>query len=216
MKNKSTDGRWLSLQSAADKLGVHPSTLRRWSEEGRVVFSVTVGGHRRFAEQELDQFLSQHSRGHGVADGVGSGAWATLALKQTRQEVAMKGDAQWLRSLDDAARDQHRVLGRRLMGLTLQYVSSESSESPGAVLLLDEARAIGVAYAQLSRGSGVLLRDALEAALFFRDRLLEASWEQPADAHGRVVQVQDRKLDRRINALLNVVQLGMVEEYERA
>jgi excisionase family DNA binding protein len=197
-------GRWLSLQGAADKLGVHTSTLRRWAEEGVVAHTVTAGGHRRFDVHELEQFLAQRSRGAAI-DVAGSGAWANVALAQTRQEVVSQSDAQWLRTLDDAARERHRLLGRRLMGLTLQFVSSELAAERA---LLDEARAIGVAYAELSRSEGVPLRAALEAALFFRDRLLEASWEQPVGA-------SDRRLDRRINMLLNVVQLGMADGYER-
>lgn len=195
--------RWLSLQGAADMLGVHTSTLRRWAEEGVVAHTVTAGGHRRFDVQELERFLARQSR--GAAPGAdGSNSWAHLVLAQTRREVATHGDAHWLRSLNDAARERHRLLGRRLMGLTLQFVSSESEEESA---LLDEARAIGLTYAQLSRSEGVSLRDALEAALFFRDRLLEASWELPAGS-------SDRRLDRRINVLLNMVQLGMAEGYE--
>lgn len=207
MKNK----RWLSLQAAADMLGVHTSTLRRWAEEGLVTHTVTIGGHRRFDVQELERFLAQRSRG-GAVDAPGADAsksWVTLALTQARQEAASRGDAQWLKTLDDDSRERHRMLGRRLMGLTLQFVSAEAAD---VRMMLDEAHSIGVTYAQLSRTAGVPLRDALEAALFFRDRLLEASWEQPVELRGAA----DRRLDRRINELLNQVQLGMVEGYEEA
>jgi excisionase family DNA binding protein len=198
--------RWVSLQAAADMLGVHTSTLRRWAEEGVIAHTVTVGGHRRFDVQELERFLAQRSRS-GVVDADESGTWVTAALTQARQGAAAQGDAQWLKTLDEASRERHRMLGRRLMGLTLQFISAEAADGR---MMLDEAHSIGVAYAQLSRAAGVPLRDALEAALFFRDRLLEASWEQPLTMHGAA----DRRLDRRINELLNQVQLGMAQGYE--
>jgi putative two-component system response regulator len=41
----------LTLQHAAETIGVSPARLRRWSDEGRIETTRTAGGHRRF---ELD------------------------------------------------------------------------------------------------------------------------------------------------------------------
>ena len=41
---------WLTLSEAAEQLGVHPTTLRRWADNGDIPVSVTPGGHRRFLE----------------------------------------------------------------------------------------------------------------------------------------------------------------------
>lgn len=38
----------LTTKQAAEKLNVHPHTLRAWTDSGRVVCSRTAGGHRRF------------------------------------------------------------------------------------------------------------------------------------------------------------------------
>ena len=48
---------WLSLGQAAKYLGVSESTLRKWSDEGRVPAFSTPGGHRRFRTRDLDDFL---------------------------------------------------------------------------------------------------------------------------------------------------------------
>jgi len=50
---------WLSISAAAAYLGVHPNTLRRWANEGRIecVHLANVRRDRRFARQELDKFL---------------------------------------------------------------------------------------------------------------------------------------------------------------
>ena len=41
------------LQDASDLLGVHPDTLRRWEEEGKIVAELTSGGHRRYDVAKL-------------------------------------------------------------------------------------------------------------------------------------------------------------------
>jgi excisionase family DNA binding protein len=38
----------ISIQEASDLLGVHPDTLRRWEEEGKIQSERTPGGHRRY------------------------------------------------------------------------------------------------------------------------------------------------------------------------
>jgi excisionase family DNA binding protein len=43
----------ISIQEASDLLGVHPDTLRRWEEEGKIVAQRTTGGHRRYDVAKL-------------------------------------------------------------------------------------------------------------------------------------------------------------------
>jgi excisionase family DNA binding protein len=49
---------WLTLGQAASYLGVAQSTIRKWSDGGRITAFYTPGGHRRFRRSDLDQFLS--------------------------------------------------------------------------------------------------------------------------------------------------------------
>ena len=39
---------WLSLSDAAKLLGVHPSTVRLWSDKGALPVHKTQRGHRRY------------------------------------------------------------------------------------------------------------------------------------------------------------------------
>jgi excisionase family DNA binding protein len=57
-------GDWLTLGQAAKYLGVAQSTIRKWSDSGRLPAFYTPGGHRRFRRGDLDQFLGS-SRGAG-------------------------------------------------------------------------------------------------------------------------------------------------------
>jgi excisionase family DNA binding protein len=49
---------WLTLGQAATYLGVAQSTIRKWSDDGRLPAFYTPGGHRRFRKNNLDEFLS--------------------------------------------------------------------------------------------------------------------------------------------------------------
>ena len=50
---------WLTLGRAAKYLGMAQSTIRKWSDDGRLRAFYTPGGHRRYRRVDLDAFLEQ-------------------------------------------------------------------------------------------------------------------------------------------------------------
>ena len=62
---------WLTLGQAAKYLGVAQSTIRKWSDQGRLPAFYTPGGHRRYRQRDLDAFVS------GSADSSGPRARGT-------------------------------------------------------------------------------------------------------------------------------------------
>jgi excisionase family DNA binding protein len=50
---------WLTLGQAAKYLGMAQSTIRKWSDGGRLPAFYTPGGHRRYRRSDLDQFLER-------------------------------------------------------------------------------------------------------------------------------------------------------------
>jgi excisionase family DNA binding protein len=61
-RNRSSapgDGEWLTLGQAARFLGVAQSTIRKWSDQGRVPAFYTPGGHRRYRRGDLERFLER-------------------------------------------------------------------------------------------------------------------------------------------------------------
>jgi excisionase family DNA binding protein len=60
---------WLTLGQAAKYLGVAQSTIRKWSDHGRVPAFYTPGGHRRYRRQDLDQFLDRSGPGGSEQSG---------------------------------------------------------------------------------------------------------------------------------------------------
>jgi excisionase family DNA binding protein len=202
---------YLSLSEASRMLGVHSTTLRRWADAGMVPVYVTPGGHRRFALADIEA-LREHKPPpvHALAN-----SWAQRALDQARTElqrvdISPEQAPTWLTHLADEERDSWRRVSMQLMGVVLRYVSSQTDQDDEA--LLEEARAIGKSYALYGLHSNMPLSTALEAALFFRDSLVDAAMNMPEQANMR--NEASARLLRRISQVLNVVQLSVVASYE--
>jgi excisionase family DNA binding protein len=58
---------WLTLGQAARYLGVAQSTIRKWSDQGRLPAFYTPGGHRRYRRRDLDSFVAGSGGGAGSA-----------------------------------------------------------------------------------------------------------------------------------------------------
>lgn len=112
---------WLTVKAASEKLGVHPTTLRRWANAGNIPVMLTPGGHRRFLESDLLQFTDERRRLKVVA-GL-ERLWAENALTRARAEIVSHQGKDWFLAFDEQDRAHKRQLGRRMMGLLLQYVS---------------------------------------------------------------------------------------------
>ena len=188
-------------------LGIHSTTLRRWADNGQIPFLRTPGGHRRFALSDLNQFAA--GRRQGQSSSSIEQLWAEQALTQTRRAITDHKDDTWLALYDDQMRERHRLLGRRLMGLTLQYISDP--ETNGS--LLAEAEEIGRQYGRLSLQANLPLTQALQTTLIFRDMLVDTAFQLPSSAS--IKPEANLRLMRRINELLNVVHLAIAHIYEQ-
>jgi excisionase family DNA binding protein len=208
MPNMVQPDEWLSLKQAAKRLGVHPGTLRRWADDGEIPVMLTPGGHRRFAEADIQNFAEQRRRLR-VVSGLEQ-IWADHALKTARTEITTHHEQPWLSVFDEQDRENKRLLGRRLMGLILQYISLDE----GGDDLVEEARAIGRVHAEKALQLGQPLADAMQAMLFFRDTMVEVAMQLPEVAHVR--PETNQRLMRRINVILNAVQLAAADTFDQA
>lgn len=201
-----TKSGWLSLKAAAEKLAVHPTTLRRWADSGKIPVMVTPGGHRRFSIEDIDR-VSKRSLSIRGRDQI-KNAWAEKAITVTRQDISAQ-PASWMAGLTESDRDKHRKMGQQLMGLTLQFIGANAADDEN---ILKETRALGTRYGQIGREVGMSLTEALQAAMFFRDRMVESALQLPDSA--RIRPEANLRLLQRINTLLNEVQLAIAAEYE--
>lgn len=52
------DGPYLSVGGAAELLYVSPKTVSRWALEGKLPYTRTLGGHRRFNRAQIEELVA--------------------------------------------------------------------------------------------------------------------------------------------------------------
>ena len=204
--SKSDDANFLSLSAASKLLGVHTTTLRRWADAGAVPVYITPGGHRRFARADIAALAERKNLPNQALPTT----WATKAVQHARTEITHAHQPPpWLATMSEEERATRRHIGQQLMGVVLRYVNAQGDDEA----LLGEAHTIGQEYARSAQQAGMPLTAALEAALFFRDTLVESAMDLPEQAHVR--PEASARLLRRISRVLNEVQLAVAAGYER-
>jgi excisionase family DNA binding protein len=194
---------WLTLSQVAERLGVHPGTVRSWSDQGMLPVHRTQGGHRRYLTSELELWI-QSQRADGQTD---AGLMMQNALRSIRVQVSEGGLAQeaWYARLDDEAREQYRRSGRDLLqGL----MHSLNSNVAGA-----EAESLGYEYAARGRRCGLNSVDAVHAFLFFRNMVNESMLVVFESAAIRSPQAWSDML-RRMTAFTDAILVALLETYE--
>jgi excisionase family DNA binding protein len=196
---------WLGLSEAAEMLGVHPSTVRAWADQGRVPVHKTSGGHRRFKKSEMEMWMEwQQADGAGSIDDI-----IQSALGRTRLQIS-EGHLEkepWYQKLDDAAREQYRRSGRYLLqGLIAALVSNgEAAEA--------ESRALGFEYATRGKRCGLTCAEATHAFLFFRTVLLESLFSVYERAAVSSPHLWGNMF-RQINSFTDSILIHLLETYE--
>jgi excisionase family DNA binding protein len=208
MSNEQKSTEWLSLSEAAKRLNIHVTTLRRWADAGEIPVMLTPGRHRRFAVSDLDSFAQDRRRLKTIS-GL-EHIWIEQAMSQTRREIVTLDQSGRLSMFDEKDREHKRILGRRLMGVMLQYISLHE----GGDDLLKEARAIGHEHAEEALAASMPLTDAMRIIMFFRDTLMDSALQLPEVA--QVHPEANNRLMRRLNTLLNTVELAVAETYDRS
>jgi hypothetical protein len=123
-------------------------------------------------------------------------------------DIASHSSEPWLASLSDKDREVSRRIGRKLLGLSLQYIVSDDGHD-----LLEQTRELGFEYGQHGESIGIPLEHMLRASMFFRDSLIETSMDLPDTTASQQTSMH---LVLRINELMNVVQLAVVRAYAEA
>ncbi|MDX1421231.1 MAG: MerR family transcriptional regulator [Rubricoccaceae bacterium] len=195
----------LSLGEAAALLGVHPATLRRWSDQGDVLVMVTPGGHRRFPRTEVERL-----RGVDAAqdEGALAGLLVDRALARTRAHLPEQASAVWMAGFDEEERREKRASGRRLMELLRLALAADDGE-PTAIF--EEVRQIGQAYADDARAHDLALTDVLRAVTFFRDQTTEGVLAAEAVAADPEA---GRRALRRVNGFFSALLLAAAAAYD--
>ncbi len=208
----------LSVGDAAERLGVHPGTVRRWTDDGTLPEVRTPGGHRRIPAEAVERLRRERLVGDADAvpgavptsheAGIADQAWAEHAVVHARYGVRALSDAPWNRALTGSDRAHRRETGRQLVGLLLRHVADQGdAEARGA-----EVRRLAWGYALDLKDLGIPLSQALHATLFFRDVLTESTAYYPR--FGEDEPRDHVALMRKVNEFMNEVQMTIAQAYE--
>jgi excisionase family DNA binding protein len=161
------EGQWLSIHDACLLLGVDPSTLRRWSDSGKVPVFRTPGGHRRYVEADLRRLIGDGPRPQERSR-VNRQALTDRSLLGYEEEyMRTVRERPWFRSYASDNQEEHRRLGRRLVDLAVRYASVAPNTGDRTSLLL-EGRQIGEHYGRSGAEHGLTSSETVEAFLYFR------------------------------------------------
>jgi len=158
--------KWLSLKDAAKVLGVHPSTVRLWSNKGILPTHKTQGGHRRYKQVEISLWAESSDR----ASGIEPERMMQEVVKTVRLQIS-EGRLQeesWYQKLDEDARTQYRTSSRSLFHGLMTYIATNGADAE------NEAYAIGYEYASRAHRYSLSYVDAAKAFLFFRNTLINS------------------------------------------
>src|SRR2546428_6018257 len=121
---------WLALGEASKVLGVDASTLRAWTDAGRIRAYRTPGGHRRYRQDDLAAFLRGHQQERaGKLSYLLGPHRARLMPGAARREIRRQ---QWYASVGPQMAETMRLTCRRLMDALAGYLSGGRGQ-PAAV-----------------------------------------------------------------------------------
>ena len=197
---------WLSLSDAADMLGVHPSTVRLWSDKGILPVHKTQGGHRRYRRSEISLWAQTNSKVRREA--LQPESMMHEVIRNVRVQISdgsLEAES-WYQKLDEDARTQYRLSARSLFHGLMNYVSANDEE--GAT----EAYAIGYEYASRARRYNLSYVDAAKAFLFFRDTLIESVVKVCSESN--VPAAQSSQMYSKMHKFTDGILISLLQTYE--
>src|SRR5829696_5021667 len=195
---------WLSLSDAAKLLGVHPSTVRLWSDKGVLPTHRTSGGHRRYRREEVLLWSNTAREVRVEPESV-----MHMAMKNVRVQI---GEANlesegWYKKLDETARKQYRESAYSLTQGLMTYLASETGDD-------SESHAIGYEYASRARRYGLSEVDATRALLFFRNALIESVMKVYREANIHSGRAWEEMLHK-MHTFTDLILLSLLETYHK-
>lgn len=192
---------WLTVSAACRILGVDPSTLRLWTDAGRIRVFRTPGGHRRYRQDDLAAFLqSQEEPRSRLADVIGPRG-ARLMPGASRRQIRRQS---WYADLDPKTAEAMRLTCRKLMDALTGYLSGGRGQRAALRAGEETGRELGREVAALRLSPA----DATRAFLFFKESITRAvSSRLPLPSERKVRSI------RHIELFLDRVLLQMMAAY---
>ena len=197
------DERLLTIGQAAELLGVHPLTIRNWSEKGTIRCLRTPGGHRRYRLRDLQRVLAapqdDPATAAAIAELARSAVRAALAAASPSAAGSPASGSALLHGLrTELSGNQRRSmthLGRELLGLLIRYaVERSEADADGAATRADAPREdalrragqLGGSYGRAARRLGLASADVVATFNFFQETVVQALVECEALDYARL------------------------------
>lgn len=156
---------YISLKHAAAIIGVHPSTVRLWTDKGILPAHRTPGGHRRYKRADVELWAEHARRGGIQPEAIMQSAVRNVRMRIAEGKLEAEG---WYQKLDNEARSQYRQSAHSLFQGLMAFISANGSD------VSSESHAIGFEYASRARRYQLSYVEAAQAFLFFRNALIES------------------------------------------
>ncbi len=190
---------FVGISAASRLLGISETTLRRWTDEGRIRVFVTPGGHRRYSANELRQFAQAHRAIDSTAS-VARQLQDTVPVHRT----TARADIDSAIPISQMPREAQAHLarsGRQLLDLVVRYVTQPAKRQE----TINCAREIGHEHGTILAAQGFSLVDSLEAFVKHRTLLVEAAAQA-----GRSGQVPGRRAVAAVALVTRVLDEALV------
>ena len=204
----SMSNEWLSLSAAAELLGVHPSTVRLWSDKGVLPVHKTQGGHRRYKRGEILLWAEANSKSDRE-DALEPEGVMQEVIKNVRMQISeghLEAES-WYQKLDTEARTQYRLSSRSLFQGLMNYMAANGEDAS------TEAYAIGYEYASRARRYSLSYVDAAKAFLFFRDALVESVIKVYSEAN--VPAKRATEMYTKVHTFTDEILISLLETYRK-
>jgi len=206
-KGNNTETEWLRLSEAAEYLGVHFTTLRRWADACQIPCMKTPGGRRRFLRSDLDSFLQRSKEGESKKQFMLPGKNAQPEIIHEIKQLGLR-DEPWYAQIIPEHQKLMAQSGRRLIGSLMHYASRDENRE----LYLQQGKKLAKNYGTLCRESGLTEIQTMQAFVNIRHSIVDSLCEA-----GMVVQDSGEdtwRIYRRVNYFLDAVMLTILESFQ--
>jgi excisionase family DNA binding protein len=192
---------FISLKDAAKIIGVHPSTVRLWTDKGILPAHRTAGGHRRYNRADVELW-AEHARRGGLEPEV----IMQSAVRNVRMRIAegkLEAEA-WHQKLDEESRLQYRRSAHTLFQGLMTFISVTEPDARAG------SHAIGFEYASRAHRSNLSYVEAAQAFLFFRNTVIESIIHAYREAN-----VPFDEALHRMHAFTDEILVSLLETYQK-
>lgn len=192
---------YISLKEAAEIIGVHPSTVRSWTDKGILPAHRTAGGHRRYRRTDVELWAEHSRRGGLEPEVVFQSAIRSVRVRIAEGSLEAQG---WFQKLDEDARLQYRRSAHSLFQGMITFLSSRDGEAGS------EAHAIGFEYASRAHRYKLNYVEAAQAFLFFRNTMIESV----VGAY-RAANIPFEEILRRVHSFTDEILVSLLQTYQK-